>query len=63
MSKKLLINTKILFFVYLFKNLHSEVLRGWFSAEMGKLGVPDRFIDLFQFRATGSVKNITLEKV
>jgi len=33
----------------------SKVLRAWFSTEMGELGVPDRFIDIFQGRAPRSV--------
>jgi intergrase/recombinase len=31
------------------------VLRAWFSPEMGELGTPDRFIDIFQGRAPRSV--------
>jgi integrase len=33
----------------------SKVLRAWFSTEMGELGIPDRFIDVFQGRAPRSV--------
>jgi integrase len=33
----------------------SKVLRPWFSTEMGELGVPDRFVDVFQGRAPRSV--------
>jgi len=33
----------------------SKILRAWFSTEMGELGVPDRFIDIFQGRAPRSV--------
>ncbi len=33
----------------------SKVLRAWFSAEMGELGTPDRFIDIFQGRSPRSV--------
>ena len=33
----------------------SKVLRAWFSTEMGELGTPDRFIDIFQGRAPRSV--------
>jgi integrase len=33
----------------------SKVLRAWFSTEMGELGVPDRFVDVFQGRAPRSV--------
>jgi intergrase/recombinase len=29
----------------------SKILRAWFSTEMGELGVPDRFVDVFQGRA------------
>ena len=36
-------------------NITSKVLRAWFSTEMGELGVPDRFIDIFQGRAPRSV--------
>jgi len=35
--------------------VNSKVLRAWFSSEMGELGVPDRFIDVFQGRAPRSV--------
>ncbi len=39
----------------------SKILRLWFSTEMGELGVPDRYIDVFQGRAPRSViaKNYT----
>ena len=30
-------------------------LEAWFSTEMGELGIPDRFIDIFQGRAPRSV--------
>jgi integrase len=33
----------------------SKILRAWFSTEMGELGVPDRFVDVFQGRAPRSV--------
>jgi len=33
----------------------SKVLRAWFSTEMGELGVPDRFVDVYQGRAPRSV--------
>jgi integrase len=33
----------------------SKILRAWFSTEMGELGVPDRFVDIFQGRAARSV--------
>jgi integrase len=33
----------------------SKVFRAWFSTEMGELGVPDRFINIFQGRAPRSV--------
>jgi integrase len=33
----------------------SKILRAWFSTEMGEIGVPDRFIDVFQGRAPRSV--------
>jgi intergrase/recombinase len=33
----------------------SKILRVWFSTEMGELGVPDRFVDVFQGRAPRSV--------
>jgi integrase len=33
----------------------SKILRAWFSTEMGELGVPDRFVDIFQGRAPRSV--------
>ena len=29
----------------------SKVLRAWFSTEMGELGGPDRFVNIFQGRA------------
>jgi intergrase/recombinase len=32
-----------------------KVLRVWFATEMGELGVPDRFVDVFQGRAPRSV--------
>jgi integrase len=32
-----------------------QVLRVWFSSEMGERGVPDRFVDIFQGRAPRSV--------
>lgn len=32
-----------------------QVLRIWFSTEMGELGVPDRYVDIFQGRAPRSV--------
>ena len=31
------------------------MLRAWFSTEMGELGVPDRFIDIFQGRSPRNV--------
>jgi intergrase/recombinase len=31
------------------------MLRAWFSTEMGEIGVPDRFIDVFQGRAPSTV--------
>jgi integrase len=33
----------------------SKILRAWFSTEMGELGCPDRFVDIFQGRAPRSV--------
>jgi len=33
----------------------SKLLRVWFSTEMGEIGVPDRFIDVFQGRAPRTV--------
>jgi integrase len=33
----------------------SKILRAWFSTEMGEIGVPDRFVDVFQGRAPRSV--------
>ena len=36
-------------------SITSKVLRAWFSTEMGELGIPDRFIDIFQGRAPRSV--------
>jgi integrase/recombinase XerD len=33
----------------------AQVLRLWFSTEMGELGVPDRYVDAFQGRAPRSV--------
>jgi len=33
----------------------SKILRAWFSTEMGELGIPDRFVDIFQGRAPRSV--------
>jgi len=33
----------------------SKVLRAWFSTELGELGIPDRFVDVFQGRAPRSV--------
>jgi integrase len=33
----------------------SKILRPWFATEMGELGVPDRFVDVFQGRAPRSV--------
>lgn len=35
--------------------LTSKQLRAWFSTEMGELGVPDRYVDIFQGRAPRSV--------
>jgi integrase len=32
-----------------------KILRVWFATEMGELGVPDRFVDVFQGRAPRSV--------
>ena len=32
-----------------------QVLRVWFATEMGELGVPDRYVDVFQGRAPRSV--------
>jgi len=32
-----------------------QVLRIWFSTEMGELGVPDRYVDIFQGRAPKTV--------
>ena len=32
-----------------------QILRAWFATEMGELGVPDRFVDIFQGRAPRSV--------
>jgi intergrase/recombinase len=32
----------------------SKILRPWFATEMGELGVPDRFVDVFQGRAPRS---------
>ncbi len=36
-------------------SITSKVLRAWFSTEMGELGVPDRFIDVFQGRPPRTV--------
>ena len=36
-------------------SITSKVLRAWFSTEMGELGIPDRFIDVFQGRAPRTV--------
>ncbi len=36
-------------------NITSQILRKWFSSEMGRLGVPDRYIDAFQGRIPKSV--------
>ena len=33
----------------------AQVLRKWFGTEMGELGVPDRYVDIFQGRAPRSV--------
>ena len=33
----------------------SKILRAWLSTELGELGVPDRFVDVFQGRAPRSV--------
>jgi len=33
----------------------AQILRKWFATEMGELGVPDRFVDIFQGRAPRSV--------
>jgi integrase len=33
----------------------AQVLRSWFSTEMGELSVPDRYVDVFQGRAPRSV--------
>lgn len=33
----------------------AKILRAWFSTEMGELGTPDRFVDVFQGRAPRSV--------
>jgi len=33
----------------------AKVFRAWFSSEMGELGVPDRYVDVFQGRAPRSV--------
>ena len=33
----------------------AQVLRMWFSTEMGELGVPDRYVDVFQGRAPRTV--------
>ena len=33
----------------------AKILRAWFSTEMGELGTPDRFVDIFQGRAPRSV--------
>ena len=33
----------------------AKVLRAWFSTEMGELGVPDRYVDVFAGRAPRSV--------
>ena len=42
-----------------------QVLRVWFSMELGEQGVPDRFVDIFQGRAPRSVlaKNYTAKGV
>ena len=32
-----------------------QILRVWFSMEMGEQGIPDRFVDIFQGRAPRSV--------
>jgi intergrase/recombinase len=36
-------------------SITSKVLRTWFYTEMGELGVPDRFIDIFQGSALRTV--------
>jgi len=33
----------------------AQVLRLWFSTEMGELGIPDRYVDVFQGRALRTV--------
>ena len=42
------------FFCYIIK-ITAKVLRVWFATEMGELGVPDRFVDIFQGRAPRTV--------
>jgi len=37
------------------RSITPQMLRVWFSFEMGRLGVPDRYIDIFQGRAPRSV--------
>jgi len=32
-----------------------QILRKWHSTELGELGVPDRYVDIFQGRAPKSV--------
>ena len=36
-------------------HITAQVLREWFSSEMGRLGVPDRYVDAFQGRIPKSV--------
>ena len=36
-------------------NITPQILREWFSSEMGRLGVPDRYVDAFQGRLPRSV--------
>lgn len=35
--------------------IRPQILRAWFASEMGELGVPDRYVDIFQGRAPRSV--------
>jgi len=37
------------------KRITPQVLRQWFACELGKLGVPDRFVDAFCGRVPRSV--------
>lgn len=41
--------------MYAHTHTDSRVHRAWFATEMRELGVPDRFVDVFQGRAPRSV--------